>query len=140
MSNLGSKIESAAVLLAEDQTFTATPNFYKGRGSDDKEGPAVIFKAIVENEEPLFTGNFYVTLEAVVRSVAADGETAHNILAGEIHNMLALDDLAAQLTAKVDNLYVFDPALEMGGSGPEVDGDCLEEIITRRLYCNQLSS
>lgn len=134
-NRLGSKTEEAAVIVAAAVTYAVTPNIYKGRDDASKTAPCVIFSASVAEEEPMGTGNFFVELTAKVKSIAENGESAHNVLASEIGDMMSDDGLAASLSAAaVTNFHCF-AALEMSGSDPEAEGDCLVETITRRLYC-----
>lgn len=133
-NRLGSKAEEAAATHAATLTLTGSPTITKGRDDASKNAEALVyFTATVQEEEPIGTGNYFVTLSAVIKSIAANGETGHNTRVAEIGDMMSDDGLAATLSAAVSDFYCF-AALELNGSGPEVEGDYLTETISRRLY------
>lgn len=133
-NRVGSKTEEAAAAHAATLTFTGSPTITKGRDDAEKNSEKLIrFTAEVQEEEPIGTGNFFVNLEAEIRSIAANGESAHNTRVAEVGDMMSDSALASTLSAAASDYYCF-AALEMNGSGPTVEGDYMVERISRRLY------
>jgi hypothetical protein len=141
MGQLTSKVEVAlATYLA---SVVAFPNIYTGESSGDKMMSEMICSCSDGDEEPPFSGNFWTPFEVLVRSEFStdvdqvDPKIAHDALAENVYNAIAVSDLPALLNAAGGPI----------GSGITVMGfdkfslksdprdDVWESTISGRLYC-----
>lgn len=141
-SNLLSKSELAGATYGATILTAAelTANIVTGEATDDKAAPAVGFVADNSPEEdPPFSGNFWVGYSVKVRSIAAidadgvDPKTAHDLLSATIFDAFQSDDITTQLTDAQSGFTV--QGVVYDGLDNNPSGDCLESILKMRLYC-----
>lgn len=144
-SPLNSKLEQAFVALLAARIPTAT---ISAGESNSAKSPDLICQAGPEpgEEYPEQTGNYWVNVEIIVRSLApidADGvdtKPAHDLLVGTVDYWLSQSDLFAQLNAAcaaaVPPIGDFTAQFqEWLGFGSNVLGECWEASAHLRVYC-----
>ena len=112
---------------------------YPGLSNADKAGPCVICAAQGESsEEPLHSGNYWVTMDIGVKMSAADN-TAEDLeaLASLVESTVHVDNLDAQLNVQGQDLTVFPFAFEFQSTQLAFNGDEGFWIgnIPVRVYC-----
>jgi hypothetical protein len=118
MSNLVLDRGCEALKAIMDAVPDLAFNVYTGKNNEDKEGPCLILDADGEgDEDPPFTGNFWVTYSVEYRNSAIpDEEVTGEDSATQkttdqeswtlICNTLIVDDLPAQMSAAVADFTV----------------------------------
>lgn len=102
MAALNAKTE---LVLAAYLTGLNLPNVISDESSQDKTPPEIVCGAKTANEEPPFSGNYWVDFEIETISMfttpddESDPKVAHDALAESVFNALADTTLPAKLTA-----------------------------------------
>lgn len=115
---------------------------YDGRRSGDKGLPNVKCHAMNAEEEPAFTGNFWVNVEVSFRYAASveagasegDPEAASLVIWRNLTTALGADDLPAQLSAFADDFTCQGYSDVMVEEGH--DDDAWVQTWKARLYCS----
>jgi len=138
-SDLFSKAEQAGVALISANAV-GTPNVFAGLAYLDKDAPCVICVAEgPSEEEPPFTGNYWLTLNILVKSKAAaddgiDPRPAHELLVATVFDLF----LSATLPADLNAMGVVDFSVQGFMPGPmdfAVEEDLWISSLRMRIYC-----
>lgn len=143
------KVREALKALILDSEV-GTRNVFEAKSSSDKTAPCVLCGAENAVEDPAGTGNFWVDAVVMVKSVMApdvaamvppadppavvDPKPASDEITLAVFQLLEVDDLAARLTAILEDFTVM--GLGEGKSFEEgAEEDCWVEVWRRRIYC-----
>lgn len=125
-----------------------------GKNSEDKlKAPIVVCSAELEEmEDPHFTGNYWVNAMVAIKTEAvtnpdgtdpaatdADTKEESQSLVELIFTALQVDDLAAQLTAAVDDFTVFPASVQFGApqGGRDEKGVWIDTMRIRFYACGR---
>lgn len=137
--NLESKAEQAGKAYL-DGLGTITAQVLTGKSSEDKEPPLVIIEANnSEEEEPEFSGNFWVEYSVTIKSLATvdvdgvDPKAADETLIDLVFSAFTVSDLAAQLTAALDDFTC--QGLKSFKVKSSQEGNCWVNTLTFMALC-----
>jgi hypothetical protein len=142
MASLNNELEEAFANLIGG-AISLEANVYTGKSSGDKALPCVICAADGDGEEdPKGTGNFWVRMSITMRASAAtladgvDPKPASVQLVSDVHQLVYVDDLPAQLNSQGRTLTVFPQGIifDAPKSGWDDLGAWVDEI-SARVYC-----
>lgn len=140
-SNLASKLEQAAAVLAA-ASAGANATVFTGQSDLDKDAPCIICAADQETaeEDPPFTGNFWIDLEIQVKGIAAidaDGlapKAAYDTLVATTFDTFS----ATALLANLNGAGIADFTCQgfvPKGPGFRTEEDAWVNTLSFRIYC-----
>lgn len=128
-----------ALLSASSAGIQAT--IYTGKDFEEKQAPMVGCGAETAREDPVDTGNYWVDVEIVIKSMAPadqldnnDPKSTSDDLTASVLAVLDVDDLAGQLSSAIEDFHVFGFDADKGMESSQ-DGDAWVETWKRRVYC-----
>jgi len=143
--HLADKLESAlqAVISPAVAALAEPANVYTGKQRVDKITPAVICMVTGEGEEePVFTGNFWLSASVEIEHLAVDGSGAGEtrdqmeLLNDAVAGAVFSDTLEASLSAAVPDFHVYKSGIIRGTPTTEVhEHDIWVDIFPLRVYC-----
>lgn len=138
-SDLAAKLELASTTFLKTKSLS-TENIYEGQDSEDKQAPAVISYAEGPGEEdPPFTGNFWLDLQVIVKyvfSIDADGvdpKPLNDALVAAVFDAMLQIDLPTQLNAQAIPDFTCFTAQPLGQE-TSVEGSVRTNALKLRVY------
>ncbi len=141
--SLKAKIEIAfEKLLKESPLLPSGLRVYTGADSEIQKRPCVVCCAkggeaaelLAEGDNRVYNVTILIKGEAELKNKALDPVAVHNANVAGVQAILQVDDLADQLSAQVDEFYVFPPVQDVG-EDPDIQGRAFVDTILFQLYC-----
>lgn len=135
MQDLANTLENALKYRVEEGDFEVS--IFTGQSDYTKANPSLVVHAETGREEPLGSGNFYVTVNCELRKEAIeDGLPAFRQLASDVLGQFMVDALPAQLSSEADDLHVF--GIREREFRSTIDENQWLSVLTFQAYCCRL--